>query len=64
VSPRASSRSSHDLAINDHLRDAVVHGRINPGTIFSHRLPLNAAADAFEKFDARTNGYIKVVLEP
>lgn len=54
----------HDKRYNDHLRDAIVHGRIKPSTIVSHRLPLRAAADAFAKFDARSDGYIKAVLEP
>ena len=46
------------------LRDAIVRGRIAPGKIASHRLPLDAAPQAFEKFDARAEGYIKIVLEP
>jgi glutathione-independent formaldehyde dehydrogenase len=54
----------HDKRYNDHLRDAIVSGRIQPGRIVSHRLPLNDAADAFAKFDARSDGYIKIVLEP
>jgi glutathione-independent formaldehyde dehydrogenase len=53
-----------DKNYNDHLRDAIVSGRIKPGTIVSHRLPLRDAPDAFAKFDARSDGYIKVVLEP
>jgi glutathione-independent formaldehyde dehydrogenase len=54
----------HDKRYNDHLRDAIVSGRIKPGAIVSHRLPLKDAADAFAKFDARSDGYIKIVLEP
>ncbi len=54
----------HDKRYNDHLRDLIVSGRIKPSTIVSHRLPLREAADAFTKFDARSDGYIKVVLEP
>jgi glutathione-independent formaldehyde dehydrogenase len=53
-----------DKRYNDHLRDAIVNGRIKPSAIVSHRLPLRDAADAFVKFDARSDGYIKVVLEP
>jgi glutathione-independent formaldehyde dehydrogenase len=53
-----------DKRYNDHLRDLIVHGRMKPGTIVSHRLPLRDAADAFTKFDARADGYVKVVLEP
>ncbi|HMD02629.1 MAG TPA: zinc-binding dehydrogenase, partial [Candidatus Baltobacteraceae bacterium] len=54
----------HDKRYNDHLRDAIVSGRIKPSAIVSHRLPLLDAADAFAKFDARSDGYIKVVLQP
>lgn len=54
----------NDKRYNDHLRDLIVRGRIGPSSVVSHRLPLREAADAFAKFDARTDGYIKVVLEP
>lgn len=54
----------NDERYNAHLRDLVVAGRLHPGRIVSHRLPLAAAPDAFQKFEARTDGYIKVVLDP
>jgi glutathione-independent formaldehyde dehydrogenase len=54
----------HDKRYNDHLRDSIVSGRIRPSKMVSHRLPLREAADAFAKFDARTDGYIKIILEP
>jgi glutathione-independent formaldehyde dehydrogenase len=53
-----------DKRYNDYLRDAIVRGRIKPSAIVSHRLPLRDASDAFARFDARSDGYIKVVLEP
>jgi glutathione-independent formaldehyde dehydrogenase len=53
-----------DKRYNDHLRDSIVRGRIKPSVIVSQRLPLRDAADAFAKFDARSDGYIKIVLEP
>lgn len=53
-----------DKRYNDHLRDLIVRGRIKPSKIVSHRLPLREAPDAFAKFDARSDGYIKVVLDP
>ncbi len=53
-----------DKRYNGHLRDSIVRGRIKPSAIVSHRLPLRDAADAFAKFDERSDGYIKVVLEP
>jgi len=42
----------------------IVAGRMKPSAVVSHRLPLRDAPDAFAKFDARSDGYIKVVLEP
>ena len=54
----------HDKRYNDHLRDAIVAGRMKPSAIVSHRLPLADAADAFAKFDARSDGYVKIILEP
>jgi glutathione-independent formaldehyde dehydrogenase len=30
----------------------------------SHRLPLEAAPDAYDEFDRRVDGYTKVVLKP
>jgi glutathione-independent formaldehyde dehydrogenase len=42
----------------------IVRGRIKPSKIVSHRLPLRDPPDAFVKFDARTDGYIKIVLDP
>jgi|SRR5579872_78310 len=53
-----------DKRYNDFLRDLIVAGRIKPSRIVSHRLPLTQAGDAFVKFDARSDGYIKVVLDP
>ncbi|HTV74452.1 MAG TPA: alcohol dehydrogenase catalytic domain-containing protein [Candidatus Acidoferrales bacterium] len=53
-----------DENYNDHLRDMIVAGRMKPSAVVSHRLPLRDAPDAFAKFDARSDGYIKVVLEP
>ena len=51
-------------AYNLFLRDLIIAGRAKPSFIVSHRLPLTAAPDAYEKFDARTDGYTKVVLKP
>jgi glutathione-independent formaldehyde dehydrogenase len=54
----------HDKRYNDHLRDLIVRGRIKPSKVVSHRLPLREAADAFAKFAARADGYLKIVLDP
>jgi glutathione-independent formaldehyde dehydrogenase len=54
----------HDERYNVHLRDLIVAGRVNPGVLVSHRLPLANAPEAFRRFDRREDGFIKVVLDP
>jgi glutathione-independent formaldehyde dehydrogenase len=49
---------------NVYLRDLIIAGLAKPGFIISHRLPLDAAPVAYEKFDRRADGYTKVVLKP
>jgi glutathione-independent formaldehyde dehydrogenase len=49
---------------NRKLRDMIITGAAKPSRIVSHRLSLDAAPDAFAKFDARRDGFIKVVLKP
>lgn len=49
---------------NQHLRDLIISGKAKPGFIVSHRLPLSAAPDAYQKFDQRSDGFTKVVLKP
>jgi glutathione-independent formaldehyde dehydrogenase len=54
----------HDERYNDFLRDLIAADRIQPSAIVSHRLALEEAPAAYRKFDARRDGYIKVVLDP
>ena len=54
----------HDERYNAPLRDLIIAGRVKPSIIVSHRLPLADAPDAFRRFDQRTDGYTKVVLDP
>ena len=54
----------NDERYNTQLRDMIIAGRAKPGQIVSHRLPLSQAPDAFDKFDKREDGYIKIVLDP
>lgn len=49
---------------NVYLRDLIIAGLVKPSMIVSHRLPLDAAPDAYEKFDTRSDGYTKVLLKP
>jgi glutathione-independent formaldehyde dehydrogenase len=41
----------------------IVSGAAKPSRIVSHRLSLDQAPVAFAKFDAREEGYIKIVLK-
>ncbi len=49
---------------NAYLRDLIIDGRAKPSFIVSHRLPLEDAVSAYDKFDKRTDGYTKVILKP
>lgn len=49
---------------NTYLRDLIIAGRAKPSFIVSHRLPLEEAPDAYQKFDRREDGYTKVILKP
>ena len=53
-----------DKRWNRALRDMIVTGRAKPSQILSHRLRFDDAPKAFDKFDRREDGYIKVALEP
>jgi glutathione-independent formaldehyde dehydrogenase len=49
---------------NVYLRDLIVAGVAKPSFIISHRLPIEGAPDAYDKFDKRVDGYTKVLLKP
>ena len=49
---------------NRELRDLIIRGKAHPGAIVSHELPLEQAPDAFARFDAREDGWTKVILHP
>jgi glutathione-independent formaldehyde dehydrogenase len=49
---------------NAYLRDLIIAGRAKPSFIVSHRLTLDEAPAAYEKFDQRRDGYTKVILKP
>src|SRR5262249_50097249 len=61
---RISMGRDDDRRWNSKLRDMIIAGRAKPGQVVSHRLPLDRAPDAFDKFDRRDEGHIKVVLKP
>jgi glutathione-independent formaldehyde dehydrogenase len=49
---------------NRQLRDLIIRGRATPSLIVSHELPLDAAPEAYDKFDKRVDGWTKVLLHP
>ena len=53
-----------DKRWNSKLRDMIINGAAKPSQVVSHRLSLDQAPGAFAKFDAREEGYVKVILKP
>ena len=51
-------------AYNRQLRDLIAGGKAKPSFVVSHQLPLQEAAEAYRHFDARDEGWTKVVLKP
>jgi glutathione-independent formaldehyde dehydrogenase len=49
---------------NRRLRDLIAGGKATPSFIVSHELPLTQGPDAYAHFDARDDGWTKVVLKP
>ncbi|MFB9689518.1 glutathione-independent formaldehyde dehydrogenase [Amycolatopsis plumensis] len=49
---------------NRRLRDLIITGRANPSFLVSHELPLEQAAEGYERFDHREDGWTKVLLRP
>ena len=48
---------------NEYLRDLIVNGRAKPSQIVSHRIPIDEAPEAYDKFDKRIEGYTKVLIK-
>lgn len=42
----------------------VASGKLHPEEVFTHRLPLSSAADAYRIFDNHEDGVLKVLLDP
>lgn len=49
---------------NRALRDLIAAGKAKPSFVVSHELSLDEAPTAYEHFDARHEGWTKVVLHP
>jgi glutathione-independent formaldehyde dehydrogenase len=51
-------------AYNRQLRDMIIAGRAKPGFVVSQELPLEEAPEGYRHFDARDDGWTKVLLHP
>ena len=51
-------------AYNRQLRDLIHEDKAKPSWIISHRLSLDEAPNAYKHFDARDDGWTKVILKP
>ena len=61
---RMGTGQANVKSYNRQLRDMIIAGRAKPSFVVSKELPLEEAPDAYAKFDAREEGYSKVVLKP
>lgn len=61
---RMGSGQANVKAYNRQLRDLIVAGRATPSFVVSKELPLSQAAEGYAHFDAREQGWSKVVLKP
>jgi len=61
---RMGTGQANVKAYNRQLRDMIIAGRARPSFVVSKELPLSEAPEAYAKFDAREEGYSKVVLKP
>jgi glutathione-independent formaldehyde dehydrogenase len=52
------------MRYNRQLRDLIIAGRATPSFIVSHELPLDRAPEGYARFDAREDGWTKVLLRP
>jgi glutathione-independent formaldehyde dehydrogenase len=52
------------LRYSPFLRDLITSGSARPSFVVTHRLPLEAAPEAYAKFNERVEGFIKVILRP
>ncbi|MNT18434.1 putative zinc-type alcohol dehydrogenase-like protein YjmD [compost metagenome] len=47
-----------------HMYNLIAEGKVDPGDIITHVLPLSEAKHGYEVFDTKTEDCIKVVLKP
>ncbi len=52
------------MRYNRQLRDLIIEGRATPSFLVSHELELGQAAEGYDHFDKRNDGWTKVLLHP
>jgi glutathione-independent formaldehyde dehydrogenase len=61
---RIGSGQTNVKAYNRQLCTLIHKGLVKPSFVVSHEVALDNAAEAYERFDAREQGWTKVVLKP
>ncbi|TDC73580.1 glutathione-independent formaldehyde dehydrogenase [Streptomyces hainanensis] len=61
---RMATGQANVKAYNRQLRDLIIARRATPSFVVSHRLPLDQAPLAYDRFDKRVDGWTKVLLKP
>lgn len=61
---RMGSGQANVKAYNRQLRDLIAAGIARPSFVVSHEVGLDEAPEAYERFDAREDGWTKVVVHP
>ncbi|KAI9656658.1 MAG: hypothetical protein M1831_004568 [Alyxoria varia] len=51
-------------AYNRYLRDLIIAGKAKPSFVVSHEIGVDEAPAAYEKFNKREDGYVKVLIHP
>ncbi|GJM79586.1 hypothetical protein HMSSN139_20820 [Paenibacillus sp. HMSSN-139] len=47
-----------------HMYELISSGKVDPGDIITHVIPLDEAKRGYEVFDMKTDACIKVILKP
>lgn len=58
------ARQANVKRYNRYLRDLIISGVAKPSFVVSHEINIEEAPIAYEKFDKRIDGYIKVLIHP
>ena len=48
---------------NEYLRDLIMNDKAQPSEVISHRIRIDDAPEAYDKFDKPVDGYTKVLIK-